>query len=192
MARFWGLRCDRSKSPEVDPFPVKPLKVWPSQSPGPGTAGFVAKWNWEGIYATAASRVPRDVRGEAVQVRVTVVDKRPPLTGGKLHGPYRISVSLQGVGAKEMGMGDQPVIGMSNIVNKTGTYVMEIPCPRTRTSATIRVEMKDETGAVFSDEFALSFHIHFYRLLKCLMLLMFYVLFVFNVVNVVFVFLKVF
>jgi outer membrane protein assembly factor BamB len=150
------------------PARFQPLKVWPSQSPGPGTAGFVAKWNWEGIYATAASRVPRDVRGEAVQVRVTVVDNRPPLTGGKLHGPYRISVSLQGVGAKEMGMGDQPVIGMSNIVNKTGTYVMEIPCPRTRTSATIRVEMKDETGAVFSDEFALSFHIHFYRLLKWL------------------------
>ncbi len=150
------------------PARFQPLKVWPSQTPGTGTAGFVAKWNWEGIYATAASRVPRDVRGEAVQVRVTVVDKRPPLAGGKLHGPYRISVALQGVGAKEMGMGDQPVIGMSNIVNKTGTYVMEIPCPRTRTSATIRVEMKDETGAVFSDEFALSFHIHFYRLLKWL------------------------
>lgn len=150
------------------PAKFQPLKVWPSQTPGPGTAGFVAKWDWEGIYATAASRVPRDVRGEAVQVRVTVVDKRPPLIGGKLHGPYKISVALQGVGAKEMGMGDQPVIGMSNIVNKTGTYVMEIPCPRTRTSATIRVEMKDETGAMFSDEFALSFHIHFYRLLKWL------------------------
>lgn len=150
------------------PGKFQPLKVWPSQSPGTGTAGFVAKWNWEGIYVTAASRVPRDVRGEAVQVRVTVVDKRPLLTGGKLHGPYRISVALQGIGAKEMGMGDQPVIGMSNTVNKTGTYVMEIPCPRTRTSATIRVEMKDETGSVFSDEFALSFHIHFYRLLKWL------------------------
>ena len=150
------------------PGKFQPLKVWPSQSPGTGTAGFIAKWNWEGIYVTAASRVPRDVRGESVQVRVTVVDKRPPLSGGKLHGPYKISVALQGIGAKEMGMGDQPVIGMSNIVNKTGTYVMEVPCPRTRTSATIRVEMKDETGAIFSDEFALSFHIHFYRLLKWL------------------------
>ena len=150
------------------PSKFQPLKAWPSQIPGTGTSGFVTKWNWEGIYATAASRVPRDVRGEAVQVRVTVVDNRPPLIGGKLHGPYKISVALQGVGAKEMGMGDQPIIGMSNIVNKTGTYVMEIPCPKTRTSATIRVQMIDETGAVFSDEFALSFHIHFYRLLKWL------------------------
>ena len=97
---------------------------------------------------------------------MTIIDKRPLLPGGKSHGPYKISVTLQGVGSKEMGAGDQPIIGMSQIVNKTGTYTLDVPCPRTRTSATIHVEMKDETGAIFVDEFALSFHIHFYRLLK--------------------------
>ena len=150
------------------PSKFQPLKAWPAQVPGLGAAGFVARWNWEGVYVTATSRVPRDVRGEAVPVRFTIIDKRPPLPGGKPHGPYKISVTLQGVGAKEMGTGDQPIIGMSDIVNKTGSYTLEVPCPRTRTSATIRVEMKDETGAIFSDEFALSFHIHFYRLLKWL------------------------
>lgn len=146
----------------------QPLKAWPAQVPGTGTAGFTARWNWEGIYATALSRVPRDVRGEAVPVRFTIIDKRPALPGGKQHGPYKVSVTLQGVGVKEMGSGDQPVIGMSDLVNITGTYTLEVPCPRTRTSATIRIEMKDEDGAVFADEFALSFHMHFYRLLKWL------------------------
>lgn len=31
-----------------------------------------------------------------------------------------------------------------------------------------RVEMRDESRLLFSDEFSLSFHIHFYRLLKWL------------------------
>ena len=148
------------------PSKYQPLKAWPAQVPGQGAAGFSARWNWEGVYTTATSRVPRDVRGEAVPVRFTIVDNRPPLPGGKSHGPYKISVTLQGIGAKQMNTGKQPIIGMSDVVNKTGTYTLEVPCPRSRTSATIRVEMKDETGAVFVDEFALSFHIHFYRLLK--------------------------
>lgn len=150
------------------PARFQPLKAWPAQVPGQGTAGFTARWDWEGVYVTATSRLPRDVRGEAVPVRLTIIDKRPPLPGGKPHGPYKISVTLQGVGAKEMGAGDQPIIGMSQVVNKTGTYTLEVPCPRTRTSATIHVEMRDETGAIFLDDFALSFHIHFYRMLKWL------------------------
>ena len=43
---------------------------------------------------------------------------------------------------------------------------MALISPRTRTSATIHVEMKDGSGAIFVDEFALLFHIHFYRMLK--------------------------
>lgn len=145
-----------------------PLKAWPAHAPGLGSAASTARWNWEGVYASATTRVPRDVRGEAVPVRVSLLDKRPPLPGGGKRGPYRISVTLVGVGVKEMNRGDQPIIGTSQVVNATGWYTLDVPCPRTRTSATIRVELQDESGAVFSDEFALSFHIHFYRLLKWL------------------------
>lgn len=147
----------------------QPLKVWPAQTPGTSSAGFVSRWDWEGIYATATSRVPRDVRGESVAIRLTIVDKRPLPAGKSQHGPYKVSVSLQGVGVKEMNRGDAPVIGMSQLINKTGSFSMEVPCPKTRTSATIKITMKDEAGTVFTDEFALSFHIHFYRLLKWLL-----------------------
>jgi hypothetical protein len=146
-----------------------PAKAWPAQAPGAGAAGCTARWRWEGVWADAASRTPRDVRGAAVAVRFEVLDRRPlsDLPGVK-RGPYKISVTLVGVGAKEMGAGDAPVIGMADVVNKTGIYTLEVPTPRTRTAATLRVEMVDESGAVFSDEFALSFHVHFYRLLKWL------------------------
>ncbi|KAL4443840.1 hypothetical protein ABPG75_011577 [Micractinium tetrahymenae] len=83
-------------------------------------------------------------------------------------GPYKVSIQLTGVGQKEMNAGEHPVIGMADVINGTGAYTMEIPCPRSRSTATIRVEMRDETRLLFVDEFSLSFHIHFYRLLKWL------------------------
>lgn len=143
----------------------QPLKTWTSQSPG-GASPLMSRWNWEGVYTMADSRVPRDVRGEFVPVRFKVVDNRPKLGGKTSRGPYKISATLLGVGVKEMNTGERPVIGMSDTVNTTGTFVLEVPCPRTRTTATIRVEMHDEQGMVFWDEFTLSFHMHFYRLLK--------------------------
>lgn len=92
-------------------------------------------------------------------------DKRKPPAG---RGPYKVAIMLTGVGAKEMNAGDHPVIGMADILNNTGVFTMEIPCPRSRSTATIRVEMRDESRLLFVDEFSLSFHIHFYRLLKWL------------------------
>lgn len=37
-----------------------------------------------------------------------------------------------------MNAGPQPVIGMSDTLNTTGLYTYEVPCPRSRTTATIR------------------------------------------------------
>jgi len=54
---------------------------------------------------------------------------------------------------KEMNAGERPVIGMADVINGTGAYTMEIPCPRSRTTATLRVEMRDETRLLFVDEF---------------------------------------
>lgn len=152
-----------------------PLKTRNALLPGVSEASYVARWNWAGIYAVAGTRIPRDVRGSHVQIRFTVMDKRPLSYSKKVNDKvvpaklsYKIIATLVGVGAKEMNAGDHPVIGLSQTVNATGTYMMDLPCPRSRTTATIRLEMKDDSGSVYVDEFALSFHVHFYRLLKWL------------------------
>ncbi|KAI8106939.1 hypothetical protein M9434_001589 [Picochlorum sp. BPE23] len=152
-----------------------PLKTRSALLPGVSEASYVAPWNWVGIYAVAGTRIPRDVRGSHVQIRFTVMDKRALSHSKKVNDKvvpaklsYKIIATLVGVGAKEMNAGDHPVIGLSQTVNTTGTYMMDLPCPRSRTTATIRLEMKDDNGSIYVDEFALSFHVHFYRLLKWL------------------------
>ena len=50
---------------------------------------------------------------------------------------------------------------------------VQVPCPRTRSTATVHLEMVDSNGMVFTDSFALSFHFHFHRLLKWLLVLPF-------------------
>ena len=37
-----------------------------------------------------------------------------------------------------MNAGEHPVIGMADVLNATGAFTMEIPCPRSRSTATIR------------------------------------------------------
>ena len=62
-----------------------------------GRSGFTARYDWEGVYALASSRQPRDVRGRTLSVRFEIVDKR--LRSGTAfnssRGPYTVSVSLQ-------------------------------------------------------------------------------------------------
>ena len=50
-----------------------------------------------------------------------------------------------------------------------GADLLQVPCPRTRSTATVRIEMVDESKQMFVDSFALSFHMHFHRLLKWLL-----------------------
>ena len=62
-----------------------------------GQSGFTARYDWEGVYALASSRQPRDVRGRMLSVRFEIIDKR--LRSGSAfnssRGPYSVSVSLQ-------------------------------------------------------------------------------------------------
>ena len=53
------------------------------------------------------------------------------------------------------------------------SWSAQIPCPRTRSTATVHLEMVDSNQMVFTDSFALSFHFHFHRLLKWLLVLPF-------------------
>jgi len=66
-----------------------------------GRSGFTARYDWEGVYALASSRQPRDVRGQTLSIRFEIIDKR--LRSGapgsaaynSTRGPYTVSVSLQ-------------------------------------------------------------------------------------------------
>ncbi len=53
------------------------------------------------------------------------------------------------------------------------SWWLQIPCPRTRSTATVHLEMVDSNEMVFTDSFALSFHFQFHRLLKWLLVLPF-------------------
>ncbi|GAX73269.1 hypothetical protein CEUSTIGMA_g723.t1 [Chlamydomonas eustigma] len=150
------------------------LKAWPSQVLAAN--GLTARHDYFGVYASKTSRQARDVAGEKLHLQVTIVDKRALLLGnGTLlpsrGGPYNVSVLLKGVGVREMNAGPQPVIGVVDTFAKPGTYTIELPCPLTRSTASVHIELIDAHGLVFTDEFSLSFHLHFHKLLKWLIAL---------------------
>lgn len=71
-----------------------------------GVNCFTARWNWQGIAATAESRVPRDVAGQRLKVRFEIVDRRfgvlaGPVKEGEVdpnrvqRGPYTVYLTLQ-------------------------------------------------------------------------------------------------
>eukprot|EP01026_Neomeris_dumetosa_P062169 TRINITY_DN5875_c0_g1_i5.p2 TRINITY_DN5875_c0_g1~~TRINITY_DN5875_c0_g1_i5.p2 ORF type:complete len:341 (+),score=48.23 TRINITY_DN5875_c0_g1_i5:216-1238(+) len=146
------------------PADYHPLRVQQSQTAN----NQIARFDWEGVYADAASRAPQDIMGQKFQVKFQIIDKRP-----YVGGPYNVKIMLQGVGVEDMNQGEKPVIGMSESYSEAGSYMLEIPCPRSRVTATIHIEMKDELGFVFEDDYSLSFHMHFHRLLKWLIVLPF-------------------
>lgn len=58
-----------------------------------------------------------------------------------------------------------------NVHHQAGVYKVNLPCVPVRTVGTVLVEMVDKNGLYFSDEFPLMFHMHYYRLLKWLLVL---------------------
>jgi hypothetical protein len=65
-----------------------------------------------------------------------------------------------------MNAGKEPIIGMTETYHAPGRYTMYLPCPRSRATALVRLEMKTPSAVVYVDEFAQSFHMHFDKLLK--------------------------
>lgn len=117
--------------------------------------------------------VPADA---AAQVQVELWDQRTVLEHGvpmdnPARGPYNITVMLKGVGVAEMNAGPQPVIGVSDVLDKPGKTVIEVPCPRSRTTAAVSLDLITKHGLHYQDEFVLSFHMHFHKLLKWLIAL---------------------
>ncbi len=71
-----------------------------------GVNCFTARWNWQGIAATAETRAPRDVAGQRLKIRFEVVDRRfgvlaGPVKEGEVdpnrvqRGPYTVYLTLQ-------------------------------------------------------------------------------------------------
>ncbi|KIY93696.1 hypothetical protein MNEG_14267 [Monoraphidium neglectum] len=152
-----------------------PLKTWTSQVQA--TNGLVARSNYFGAFATLQSRVARDVAGQSLRVAVEILDRRAALApdgrvaNASRGGPYNLTVVLRGVGVADMNAGDAPIIGVADAFAAPGVHILELPCPKSRTTATVRVDLVDANGLHFQDEFALSFHVHFHKLLKYLVAL---------------------
>ena len=162
--------------------PHHPLKTWPAHVQAAN--GLTARHNFQGIFALPDSRRPRDVGGETLRVQFEIVDRRAQAraqagggeAGGASEGApaaYNVTVKLVGVGVDEMKGGERPVIGVADAFARPGVYTVEIPCPKTRTTAGVRLEMATAGGLRFEDNFSVSFHVHYYRLLKWMVALPF-------------------
>ena len=60
-------------------------------------------------------------------------------------------------------------IKQNQIFTSAGKYRIKLPTVGVRTTGTVLVEMVDRNGLYFSDEFTLTFHMHYYKLLKWLL-----------------------
>lgn len=71
-----------------------------------GVNCFTARWNWQGIAATAETRAPHDVAGQRLKIRFNIVDRRfgvlaGPVKEGEVdpnrvqRGPYTVYLTLQ-------------------------------------------------------------------------------------------------
>lgn len=130
------------QTPETQPDPAqkRPNSARPSPSPAHPVARTPKR----------PAPPPHPTSPHPPQVSVEVTDRRAslsPSTGAALNasrgGPYNVTVLLRGVGVSEMNTGPAPVIGVADALPDGGPHVLEIPCPRTRTTATVRVEVTD-------------------------------------------------
>lgn len=60
---------------------------------------------------------------------------------------------------------------VNQVYNRPGKQRIKLPTVPVRTTGTVMVEMVDKNGIYFSDEFSLTFHMHYYKLLKWLIVL---------------------
>jgi outer membrane protein assembly factor BamB len=145
--------------------PYHPLKSWPAQAQGSTNSGLVARWGWLGVSASPSSRAPRDVAGRDAILEVDLVDARPVRARPRVQA-YNVTALYKGVGVREMNAGASPVIGVADALPFPGRHAVRVPTPRSRCTAVLAVELTDQFGLKYDDEFALSFHVHFHRLLK--------------------------
>lgn len=140
-----------------------PMKAWSSQSQGRNV--LAARQGREGIHVLPSSRAFRDEGGESFWLQFNIIDNhRSP---SDTQGPYNVTATLL-VPSNYMG---EKRISQNQMFDQPGRYQFKMPCVQVHSSGTVLLEMVDKNGMYFSDEFALTFHFHYYRLLKWLLVL---------------------
>ncbi|XP_024536256.1 protein DEFECTIVE IN EXINE FORMATION 1 [Selaginella moellendorffii] len=136
--------------------PVKhhPLKAWPTANQGRNVLS--PRYNREGVYALPSSRKFRDEAGESFWVVFKIVDQH------NLHGPYNVTLTLLVPGNYH----EPRRITQWHRYDQPGVQKLKVPCVPIRSTGTVTLEMVDRHGLAFTDEFSLTFHMHYYRLLK--------------------------
>lgn len=145
------------------PAPHHPLKAWTSQNQGRNNAA--SRYNREGIFVLPSSRTFRDEEGDSFWVQFKIVDEHRRPLGSQ--APYNVTVTLLVPGNYQ----GPRRITQNEIYNQPGTYKFKLPVVPVRTTGTVVIEMVDKNGLYFSDEFSLTFHMHYYKLFKWLLVL---------------------
>ncbi|THU53601.1 hypothetical protein C4D60_Mb10t16160 [Musa balbisiana] len=145
------------------PSPHHPLKEW--RSPNQGRNNVAVRSNREGIYISHASRAFRDEEGKHFWVEMEIVDKYRVPSG--FQGPYNVTTTLLVPGNYQ---GERRIV-VNQVYDRPGKQRIKLPTVPVRTTGTVVVEMVDKNGLHFSDEFSLTFHMHYYKLLKWLTVL---------------------
>ncbi|KAE8697722.1 Protein DEFECTIVE IN EXINE FORMATION 1 [Hibiscus syriacus] len=123
------------------------------------------RYNREGVYVTHSSRIFRDEEGKNFWVEIEIVDKHRYPTG--FQAPYNVTTTLLVPGNYQ----GERRIKQSQIFERPGKYRIKLPTVGVRTTGTVVVEMVDKNGLYFSDDFSLTFHMYYYKLLKWLLVI---------------------
>ncbi|CAH2054430.1 unnamed protein product [Thlaspi arvense] len=152
------------------PSPHHPLKArltpntsWRSTDQGRNNKA--NRYDREGVFVTHSTRGFRDEEGKNFWAEIEIVDKYRYPSGSQ--APYNVTTTLLVPGNYQ---GDRR-IKQSQIYDRPGKYRIKLPTVGVRTTGTVMVEMVDKNGLHFSDEFSLTFHMYYYKLLKWLLVL---------------------
>ncbi|CAN4115934.1 unnamed protein product [Withania somnifera] len=145
------------------PSPHHPLKSWRSPNQGRNNAAY--RLDREGVYVTPSSRAFRDEEGKSFWIEIEIFDRYRYPSGSQ--APYNVTVSLLVPGNYQ----GERTIKKTKIFNQPGKHRLMFPTVAVRTAGTVLVEMVDKNGLYFSDDFSLTFHFHYYKLLKWLLVL---------------------
>ncbi|RWW79463.1 hypothetical protein BHE74_00012255 [Ensete ventricosum] len=107
----------------------------------------------------------RDEEGKHFWVEMEIVDKYRVPSG--FQGPYNVTTTLLVPGNYQ---GERRIV-VNQVYDRPGKQRLKLPTVPVRTTGTVIVEMVDKNGLYFSDEFSLTFHMYYYKLLKWLLVL---------------------
>ncbi|KAK6943550.1 hypothetical protein RJ641_024652 [Dillenia turbinata] len=137
--------------------------AWRSQNQGRNNVAH--RHNRQGVYITAPSRAFRDEEGKSFWVEIEILDRYRFPSGSQ--APYNVTTTLLVPGNYQ----GERRIKHNQIFEHAGKHKIKLPTVGVRTTGTVLVEMVDKNGLYFSDEFSLTFHMYYYKLLKWLLVL---------------------